>query len=82
MKVFIIILLFPFFAFSQNKTRSFVQFDVSIPIKGNQNNGSQNNNQQSNNSWFLPDGINSKIGICLEPKKWNALGIYSGIDLK
>lgn len=80
MRLFIILLLFPFFAFSQNKTRSFIQFDVSIPIKGNQNNGSQNNNQQSNNSWFLPDGINSKIGIGLEPKKWIALGIHSGID--
>jgi hypothetical protein len=53
--------LFPFFAFSQNKIRSFVQFDIAIPIKRNQNNGAQNDNGYTNTNWFLPEGINSKV---------------------
>lgn len=74
--------LFTFSAFSQNKKFTYIQFDVAIPIKGNPELGETDANGNKNSTWFLPDGLSSKIGYGLHYNKWVGLGIHTGIDWK
>ena len=74
--------LFTFSAFSQTKKFTYIQFDIAIAIKGNGERGETDIYDNKNNSWFLPDGVNSKIGYGLHYHKWAALGIHTGIDWK
>lgn len=76
------ILLFTFSAFSQKKESTYIQFDIAIPIKGNPDRGETDANGNKNSSWFLPDGLSSKLGYGLHYNKWIALGINSGVDWK
>jgi len=69
-------------AFSQNDNRTYIQFDVAVPLKGNPDRGEIDPNGKTNKSWFLPDGLSSKIGFGLHYKQRIALGIHSGIDWK
>jgi hypothetical protein len=82
LRILTVLLFFTFSAFSQNKKFTYIQFDVAIPIKGNPERGETDANGNKNSSWFLPDGLNSKIGYGLHYNKWIALGINSGIDWK
>lgn len=82
LKIVIIFLFFTFSVFSQNKKFTYTQFDVAFSIKGNPDRGETDPNGNTNNSWFLPDGLSSKIGYGIHHNKWVALGIYSGIDWK
>ncbi|SHN55206.1 hypothetical protein SAMN05444395_101768 [Flavobacterium fryxellicola] len=68
--------------FSQNNNRTYIQFDVAIPLKGNPDRGEIDPNGNTNKSWFLPDGLSSTIGYGLHYNQWIALGIHSGIDWK
>ncbi|TRX09235.1 hypothetical protein [Flavobacterium gawalongense] len=77
-----VFLFFTFSVFSQNKKFTYTQFDVAVSIKGNQDRGETDPNGNTNNSWFLPDGLSSKIGYGIHHNKWVGLGIHSGIDWK
>ena len=70
------------FAYSQNDNRTYLQFDVAVPLKGNPDREEINPNGNTNKSWFLPDGLSSKIGFGLLYNQWIALGIHTGIDWK
>jgi hypothetical protein len=80
--IFIVSLFFSFTLFSQNKKHTYVQFEASVSLKGNANRSETDRNENTNNSWFLPDGLSSKMGYGLHYNKWIALGIHSGIDWK
>jgi hypothetical protein len=80
LRILIVLLFFTFSAFSQNKKFTYIQFDVAIPIKGNSERGETDANGNKNSSWFLPDGLNTKIGYGVHYNKWIALGINTGID--
>ena len=85
MRLFIlsaVLLLSTFSVFSQSKKFTYIQFDVAIAIKGNQDRGETDLNGTTNNLWFLPDGLNSKLGYGIHYNKWISLGIHSGIDWK
>jgi len=59
---------------------TYFQFDISLALKGNPNAGETNEYSQKKESWFLPDGLGSKIGYGLHFNKWVALGIHTGIN--
>ena len=59
---------------------TYFQFDISLALKGNPNAGETNEYSQKKESWFLPDGLGSKIGYGLHYNKWIALGIHTGIN--
>jgi hypothetical protein len=79
LRILTVSLLFTFSAFSQNKKFTYIQFDVAIPIKGNPELEETVANGSKNSSWFLPDGLNTKIGYGVHYNKWIALGINSGM---
>lgn len=74
--------LFTFSAFSQDKKFTYIQFEVAFAIKGNPDSGEEDPYTHEKGSWFLPDGLNSKIGYGIHYNKWIGLGIHSGIDWK
>ncbi len=59
---------------------TYFQFDITLALKGNPNAGETNEYSQKKESWFLPDGLDSKIGYGLHYNKWVALGIHTGIN--
>ena len=71
-----------FLLFLKKKESTYIQFDIAIPIKGNPDRGETDANGNKNSSWFLPDGLSSKLGYGLHYNKWIALGINFGIDWK
>lgn len=75
-----VFLFFTFSVFSQNKKFTYTQFDVAVSLKGNQDRGKTDSYGNTDNSWFLPDGLSSKIGYGIHHNKWVSLGIHSGID--
>ena len=86
-KTLLLISIFCFsIGFSQEKKvkkhTDYIQFEVSFPLKGNNNrneflaDGTKNNNK----NWFLPDGLSSKIGYGFHKNKWVSIGIHSGLD--
>lgn len=78
----LITLFFTLISFGQEKKRTYVQFDIAIPLKGNQDR--ENDNQYSGNkeSWFLPDGLSTKLGYGFHHNNWVAIGLHTGIDWK
>lgn len=62
----------------------FTQFDVSIPFKGNPNRNETyvNGQENTNKNWFVPDGINAKIGYGIQENRWIGLSLHTGIDWK
>jgi len=49
--------------FSQEEEKSlsfgdYTQFEISIPLQGNNNRGEVFPDGSTNNNWFIPDGIN------------------------
>ncbi|UQD57669.1 hypothetical protein FLAK523_02625 [Flavobacterium sp. K5-23] len=77
-----LLLLFSVITFAQNNKNTYVQFDVTIPITGNPNRDEVDPYTNKSGSWFIPDGIGSKLGYGLHFKKWVALGIHSGLEWK
>ncbi|MDI5886838.1 MULTISPECIES: hypothetical protein [Flavobacterium] len=82
LRTIFVFLFFTFSVFSQNKKFTYTQFDIAFFIKGNPNRGETDPNGNTNNLWFLPDGLNSRIGYGIHQNKWVGLGIHSGVDWK
>lgn len=81
--ILIFCLFLPFYSVvSQNNLKTYTQFDISIPLKGNPNRDNPDTNNTKNNSFFIPDGLSSKFGYGFYHNKWISLGIHSGIDCK
>ena len=79
------------FAFSQESeevntkiSHFFTQFDVTIPIVGNPDAHKEyiNGIKNTNRNWFVPDGINAKIGYGIQQSRWVGLSLHTGIDWK
>lgn len=68
--------------FAQENEWDYIQFDVSVPLRGNKNIGVPDDNGNTNNQWFLPDGLSTKLGYGIHYKKWILIGAHSGIDWK
>lgn len=77
-----LMLLFTSLAFSQDKKFTYIQFEAAVAIKGNPDSGVEDPYTHEKGSWFLPDGLNSKIGYGIHYNKWIGLGIHSGLDWK
>ena len=82
----ILILLITSSAFSQEEIKSstiagFAQFEISIPLQGNQNLGEEYPDGTFNNNWFLPDGVNANFGYGIHYKKWLGITANSGIGM-
>ncbi|WP_395061400.1 hypothetical protein [Flavobacterium sp.] len=69
---------------NSKNSRFFTQFDVSIPFKGNPNRNETyvNSQENTNKNWFVPDGINAKIGYGIQENRWIGLSLHTGIDWK
>ena len=83
----ILILLITSSAFSQEEINTpgfsnFAQFEVSIPLQGNKNQGDQFPDGTSNNNWFLPDGVNANFGYGIHYKKAIGVSANTGIGMK
>lgn len=90
----LLFLLFFNLAFSQNtiytydftdkpikKKITFTQFQISIPIQGNENYGKLLPDGSKNSSWFLPNGINSNFGTGIHLNQWLGLSANGGIGM-
>jgi hypothetical protein len=51
------------------KKNTYFQFEIAIPIRGNQNYGTVYSDGSRNKSWFLPDGLSSKFGFGIHKNK-------------
>lgn len=68
---------------SDTKTKpkiSYIQYDFTVALTGNPNAGATNEYAKNKESWFIPDGLGSKIGYGLQYNKWASLGIHTGIN--
>lgn len=79
-KILTFFLFLTFSVFSQNKKFTYIQFDVTIPVKGNPDRNVEDQYTHEKGSWFLPDGLGTKIGYGIHYRKWIGLGIHSGIN--
>lgn len=77
--LYVIFLLSGFFASAQHQN-TFIQFDATIPIRGNPDRDNYDNNEQQNTSFLLPDGIGAKVGFGLHHNEWIGLSAHSGIE--
>jgi hypothetical protein len=81
--VFIFVCLTNLTVCSQNKKITYIQFDISASLAGNNERyESEDYPGQKNKDWFVPDGLGSKIGYGVHYKKWITLGLHTGIDWK
>lgn len=83
MKIFKTLLLFILIsssAFSQSKKFTYTQFDVTVAFVGNPNANVVDEYTREKGSWFIPDGLGTKLGYGVHYKKWIGLGIHSGIN--
>lgn len=76
------VLFFTLISFAQEKKRTYVQFDIAIPLEGNPNRGNENEYSGNKESWFLPDGFSAKLGYGFHHNNWIYLGLHTGIDWK
>lgn len=68
-------------AIAQTK-KTYTQFEITVPLKGNPDRDQVNNYTHEKGSWFIPDGISAKLGCGLHYKKWIGLGVHSGLEWK
>ena len=66
----------------ENKSFTFTQFEVSMPIQGNKNRGEVYPNGSTNSSWFLPDGVNANFGYGFHFNNWIGISANTGIGTK
>ena len=59
---------------------NYMQFDVTIPLRGNKTYGEIDANGNRSDYWFLPDGIGAKFGYGIHYNKWFGIAATSGID--
>lgn len=74
--------LFTSVSYAQANKITYTQFEITIPLKGNPDRDVVDPYTNKKGSFFLPDGIGSKIGYGIHYKKWIALGIHSGLEWK
>lgn len=72
--------------FSQEEEKSlsfgdYTQFEISIPLQGNNNRGEVFPDGSTNNNWFIPDGINANFGYGIHFNKWIGISANSGIGM-
>jgi hypothetical protein len=65
---------------SQDKKFTYTQFDITVAFTGNPNRDEMDPYTNKKQSFFIPDGIGSKIGYGIHFKKWIGLGIHSGLN--
>lgn len=64
------------------KSSTFTQFEVSVPLQGNKNRGEVYPDGSTNNNWFVPDGVNANFGYGIHFNKWIGLSANTGIGMK
>ena len=58
------------------------QFEITIPLKGNDTYGEIDDYVNRSDYMIVPDGISTKFGYGIHHNKWVGLSIHSGIDWK
>ncbi len=79
------VIFFSNFLYSQEKSKNsftFSQFEITIPLKGNDTYGEIDENGNRSDYVLVPDGISSKFGYGIHHNKWLGISIHSGIDWK
>ncbi|WP_339838595.1 hypothetical protein [uncultured Flavobacterium sp.] len=61
---------------------TFTQFELSVPLKGNDTYGEIDSNGNRSDYRFVPDGISTKFGYGIHHEKWVGISLHSGIDWK
>ncbi len=61
---------------------TYVKFDLSMPFKANPNAGEIDPYTGEKGYWFVPDGLNARVGFGAHYDKWIGGGINTGIDWK
>lgn len=79
-KIIILFILLSFNAYSQSNKFIYTQFDGTIALRGNPDANVVDEYTQKKGSWFVPDGLGTKLGYGVHYKKWLGLGIHSGIN--
>ncbi|NGY36407.1 hypothetical protein FQU23_002655 [Flavobacterium sp. XN-5] len=74
------LLLFSGSLLAQDKKITYTQFDITLAFAKNPNSGEINRYDNEKESWFIPDGIGTKLGYGIHYKKWVGLGIHSGLN--
>jgi hypothetical protein len=82
LKTILFLVLFTSVSYAQNNKNTYFQFDINLPLIGNPDRDDVDPYTNKKGSWFLPDGIGSKIGFGIHYNKWVALGIHSGLEWK
>jgi hypothetical protein len=82
LKTILCFLFFTTVSYAQNNKKTYIQFEVTLPLKGNPDREEVDPYTNETGSWFLPDGIGSKIGYGIHYNKWVGLGIHSGLEWK
>ena len=59
---------------------NYMQFDISIPLRGNKTYGEIDENGNRSDYWFLPDGIGATFGYGIHYNKWVGVAATSGIE--
>ncbi|WP_338409563.1 hypothetical protein [uncultured Flavobacterium sp.] len=67
---------------SFSKKTTFTQFELTVPLKGNDTYGEIDPNGNRSNYIIVPDGISTKFGFGIHFEKWIGLSLHSGIDWK
>lgn len=65
---------------SKIKNFTFTQFEISIPLRGNQTYGEVDENGNRSEYMFLPDGISAKFGYGIHHNEWIGISATSGFD--
>jgi hypothetical protein len=78
----ILLLLLTAISYAQNNKNTYVQFDVTLPLKGNPDREEVDPYTKEKGTWFVPDGIGSKIGYGIHYNKWVGIGIHTGLEWK
>jgi hypothetical protein len=82
LKTILCLLFFSTVSYAQNNTNTYTQFEVTIPLKGHPDRNEVDPYTNEKGSWFLPDGIGSKIGYGIHYNKWVAIGVHTGFEWK
>ncbi len=72
------ILLAFFLGLFSSHAQDYIQFDLTMPFRGNPEQNSEN--PSSSDSWLLPDGLGAKIGYGYQPLEWIGFGVHSGVE--
>lgn len=87
-KLFFLLLIVSAHLFAQDEAQTptkkytFIQTELSVPLSINPNNGTTNEYSGQKQSFFIPDGLGSKIGYGLHYNKWIGLSAHTGLDWK